>query len=259
MLIYPDINPVALHLGPIKIYWYGLMYLVSFLIGWRLALSRAKTLFPPLKKEQIGDLVFYVALGVIFGGRLGYMLFYDLPSFIHAPWILLEIWKGGMSFHGGFLGVLFALLLWIRKNKRSFIDMTDFVAPMIPIGLAAGRLGNFLRGELWGNVTTMPWGMVYPPLGNMPRHPSQIYEFLLEGILLFTILWLLSKKEWPRGTISGLFLIGYATVRCFCEFFRTPDPQWGYLAFHWLTMGQILWSIKSLFLNYDCQERYVLL
>jgi phosphatidylglycerol:prolipoprotein diacylglycerol transferase len=240
MLIYPRINPIALHLGPFQVHWYGLMYLLSFLIGWQLVAYRAKRLPKPWTSEQIIDFIFYVALGVIVGGRLGYMLFYDLMNFLHQPWIIIKIWEGGMSFHGGFLGVLATLWLWSRKNQKMFTEITDFIAPIVPIGLAAGRIGNFVQGELWGRITQVPWAMVYPHVDAAPRHPSEIYEFLLEGIVLFVILWVYSQKPRPRLAISGMFLLGYGIARCFCEFFRQPDAQFNYLAFGWLTMGQLL-------------------
>jgi phosphatidylglycerol:prolipoprotein diacylglycerol transferase len=240
MFIYPRINPIAFHLGVLKIHWYGLMYLLSFILGWFLMQYRARKLHLGWSSDQIIDLIFYIAIGVIIGGRLGYMLFYDLPNFIRAPWIFIKIWQGGMSFHGGLLGVILMVWLWGRKQRRHFFDITDFIAPIIPVGLAAGRIGNFLQGELWGKVTNVPWAMIYPQAGPLPRHPSEIYEFLLEGVLLFVILWFYSAKPKPRMAVSALFLIGYGCMRCFIEFFRMPDPQYGYIAFGWLTMGQIL-------------------
>ena len=240
MLIYPNINPIILHLGPIKIYWYGVMYLLSFIIiGW-LIRYRANKLQLNWSNEKVIDLLFYGALGVIIGGRLGYMIFYDLPHFIQKPWAIIKVWQGGMSFHGGLLGVLIMLLLWSRKTKQSFFFTTDLIAPMVPIGIAAGRIGNFINGELWGKITNIPWGMIYPHVDSLPRHPSEIYEFLTEGIPTFLILWVYSMKPKPRMAVSGLFLFCYGSARCFCEFFRQPDPQYGYLAFGWLTMGQLL-------------------
>ena len=174
------------------------------------------------------------------GGRIGYMLIYALPTFLDNPLRLFAIWDGGMSFHGGLIGVVIALGLFCRKTKKSFWEVTDFIAPIVPIGLAAGRLGNFINGELWGRVTTVPWGMVFPDGGPLPRHPSQIYEFLLEGILLFLILWLYSIKPKPRMAVSGLFALLYGCFRFFAEFFRQPDPQFNFIAFGWLTMGQSL-------------------
>lgn len=240
MLVYPNINPVAFHIGPLKVHWYGLMYLFSFATGWLLMLYRVKKSEKLWTSEQIADLVFYMALGVILGGRLGYMLFYNLPNFIHEPWIIVKVWQGGMSFHGGMLGSIFMLWLWARRYQKHFIDVTDFVAPIVPIGLAAGRIGNFINAELIGRVTTVPWSVVYPRSGPMPRHPIGIYEFLIEGVLLFIILWWYSSKPKPRWAVSGMFLLLYGCFRVFCEFFRQPDPQLGFIAFGWLTMGQLL-------------------
>jgi phosphatidylglycerol:prolipoprotein diacylglycerol transferase len=240
LFIYPRINPVAFHLGALKIHWYGLMYLLSFILGWLLLCYRARKFQLGWNNDQIVDLVFYIAIGVLVGGRIGYMLFYNLPGFIHAPWIIFKIWDGGMSFHGGLLGVILMIWLWSYKRKCSFIMVTDFITPIAPIGLAAGRIGNFLQAELWGKVTNVPWAMIYPQAGSSPRHPSEIYEFLLEGVLLFIIMWFYSAKPKPRMAVSALFLLGYGVLRFFCEFFRMPDPQYGYLVFGWLTMGQIL-------------------
>lgn len=239
MLHYPHLNPIAFKIGPLAVHWYGLMYLFSFGAGFLLGLYRAKKAPAQWNANLITDLVFYVAIGVIVGGRVGYMIFYDLPGFIHNPLTLFQVWDGGMSFHGGFLGVLCAMLLYCRKFKKSFFTVTDFIAPIIPIGLAAGRLGNFINGELWGRVTTVPWGMVYPNAGPLPRHPSELYEFLLEGVFLFIILWWYSSKPRPKMAVSGLFALGYGCVRIFCELFRVPDPQYGYLLWGWVTAGQL--------------------
>lgn len=238
MLYYPSINPVAFSIGPLKVHWYGLMYLVGFLGAWLLANIRAHRI--GLSKEQVADLIFYAALGVVLGGRIGYMVFYDVPDLIHHPLTLFEVWDGGMSFHGGMIGVILALFFYAKHLNKSLFELTDFIAPMVPIGLAAGRAGNFINGELWGRVTTMPWGMLYPDAGPLPRHPSEIYEFLLEGVSLFLILWFFSKKPRPRFAVSAVFLLGYGGFRFFAEFFREPDPQYGYLLWHWVTMGQIL-------------------
>lgn len=242
MLLYPEIDPVALKLGPLKIHWYGLMYLVGIFGGWGLALLRAKRPDSQWTAEQVGDVIFFAALGVVLGGRVGYMLFYDLPHFLAEPWAVFEVWSGGMSFHGGLLGVLISLLIYSRKFKRPFFELTDFIAPLVPVGLGAGRIGNFINGELWGRVTNVSWGMVYPnPLaGPLPRHPSPLYEFVLEGVILFTILWWYSAKPRPRMAVSAMFLICYGCFRIIGECFRQPDPQLGFLAFGWLTMGQLL-------------------
>ncbi len=242
MLHYPQFDPVALSLGPIQVHWYGLMYLLAFLGGYGLAWYRMKSqAWSPIKtSEQLGDVLFYIALGVILGGRCGYMLFYDLPSFIHAPWIIFKVWDGGMSFHGGLIGVTLAMFFLSRKLSVPFLRLTDFIAPFAPLGLGLGRLGNFINGELWGRITTSKLGMIFPTGGPFPRYPSQLFELILEGVVLFTIIWIFSLKPRKTGAISGLFLLLYACFRFYIEFYREPDPQLGYLAFGWLTMGQVL-------------------
>jgi phosphatidylglycerol:prolipoprotein diacylglycerol transferase len=240
MITYPSIDPVAFSLGPIKIHWYGLMYLLGFLSAWILGRWRAKHYKLDWTDEQIGDLIFYIALGTIIGGRLGHMLFYDTQGFITNPLTTFKIWEGGMSFHGGLLGVAAALYLFARKNKKTFLEVSDFLVPLVPLGLAAGRAGNFINGELWGRPTDVPWAMVFPNADEQPRHPSQLYELGLEGILLFVVIWCYASKPRPSGCVSGIFLIGYAICRISVEFFREPDFNLGYLAFGWLTMGQLL-------------------
>lgn len=240
MLTYPHIDPIALSLGPLKVHWYGLMYAVGFVGGWLLALYRARRPNSGWTEEQVNDLIFYTSLGVIIGGRVGYMLFYDFHTFINNPLTLFKIWQGGMSFHGGLLGVVVAVWLLTHKFKKPFGIVADFVAPLVPIGLGAGRIGNFINGELWGRVTDVPWAMVFPNAGSLPRHPSQIYEFLLEGVLLFIILLIYSNKPKPRLAVSGLFLVFYGVFRIVVEFFRMPDAPIGYIAFGWLTEGQLL-------------------
>lgn len=237
---YPNFDPVAIQIGPISIYWYGLTYLISFILGWALAYYRGKDHNYPVRSEQTSDLIFYVALGVVIGGRCGYMLFYNLPSLLHDPLSLFRIWDGGMSFHGGLLGVFISLYLFSRKLKIKWFALTDFVAPLIPVGLACGRVGNFINAELWGRVTDVPWAMIFPTADLQPRHPSQLYEMLLEGVVLFTILWIYSSKPRPRMAVSALFLIFYSIFRFSLEFFREPDIQYGFIAFDWLTMGQLL-------------------
>lgn len=240
MFHYPKIDPIAFSIGPLHVHWYGLMYLFSFLIAWGLASLRARHSAGKWTMDQVADLIFYGALGVVIGGRLGYMFFYDLPRFMHHPLIVFQLWDGGMSFHGGLLGVVVALSYFAWKSQQNVWDMTDFVAPLVPIGLGLGRLGNFINGELWGRVTTMPWGMIYPNAGPLPRHPSELYEFALEGVVLFIILWFFSAKFRPRFAVSALFLFCYGCFRFALEFFRQPDPQKGFIAFGWLTEGQLL-------------------
>lgn len=242
MLQYPHINPIAFNLGRIHVHWYGLMYLFGFMAVWALANWRIrKQSWAPLKNnDEILDAIFYGAVGVIIGGRLGYMVFYDLPFFITHPWVVVQVWDGGMSFHGGLIGVIIALLWFEHQRKLPVFSVLDFLAPLVPVGLGLGRLGNFINGELWGRVTTSPIGMVFPNGGPLPRYPSQLLELFLEGICLFIFLWLLSIKKRPKMFMSAWFLIGYSLCRMMAEFFRQPDPQYGYLAFNWLTMGQIL-------------------
>lgn len=240
MLTYPTIDPVALSLGPLKIHWYGIMYLVGFAAAWWLGNLRAKqpnSLFTP---EQVSDLIFYGALGAVLGGRLGYILFYDFANYLEHPLNVFKVWEGGMAFHGGLLGVLVAMWLFSRKLKLGFFNITDFLAPLVPIGLGAGRIGNFINGELWGRTTDVPWSMVFPYAGDLPRHPSQLYQAGMEGLFLFLILWFFSRKPRPSMAVSGLFLICYGIFRIVAEFFRQPDAHIGYLAFGWLTEGQIL-------------------
>ncbi|MFD3299540.1 prolipoprotein diacylglyceryl transferase [Aquipseudomonas alcaligenes] len=240
MLPYPQIDPVAIALGPLKIHWYGLMYLVGIGGAWLLASRRLKDFDPSWSKEKLSDLVFWVAMGVILGGRLGYALFYDLSAYLAEPLKILRVWEGGMSFHGGLIGVMLATWLFGRRNGKSFFQLMDFIAPLVPIGLGAGRIGNFINAELWGKVTDVPWAMVFPNGGPDPRHPSQLYQFALEGVALFVILWLYSRKPRPTMAVSGLFAICYGIFRFIVEFVRVPDAQLGYLAWNWLTMGQVL-------------------
>lgn len=237
-MIYPSINPVALDLGLFKLYWYGLMYLLAFLSAYFLAKYRSKSI-DNWNSKMIDDLIFYGAIGVVAGGRVGYMIFYNLTGLLSDPLSLFLIQNGGMSFHGGFLGVLLAMHLFNRKYKRSFFSTMDFVAPFVPLGLLFGRIGNFINGELWGRVTTSSWGMYIEEQG-VSRYPSQLYEAFLEGLVLFIVLWIFSSKPRPRMSISAMFLIFYGLFRFIIEFVRTPDAQIGYLAFDWLTMGQIL-------------------
>nr|VFJ73607.1 MAG: Prolipoprotein diacylglyceryl transferase [Candidatus Kentron sp. FW] len=237
-----DIDPVAVQLGPLSIHWYGLMYLVAFGIGWWLARLRVADPSRGWQGTAVDDIVFYCALGAVLGGRIGHVLFYDLTNFLHAPWIIFQIWKGGMSFHGGLIGVCLAMWWYGRHHGREFFQVMDFIAPLVPPGLGAGRLGNFINGELWGKTTDLPWGVVFPhpEAGPLPRHPSQLYEAFLEGVVLFILLWSFSRKPRPTMAISGLFLSAYGSFRFLVEFIRIPDRHIGYLAFDWLTMGQLL-------------------
>jgi phosphatidylglycerol:prolipoprotein diacylglycerol transferase len=240
MVPYPNIDPVALRLGPIAVHWYGLMYLFGFAAGWWLGRQRAKRAGTGWVPAQVDDLVVYVALGVVLGGRLGYILFYGFPQYLEAPLDALKVWQGGMSFHGGLLGVLVAMWLYGRRHGRSFLSVTDFIAPLIPPGLLFGRIGNFINGELWGRVSDVPWAMIFPTGGPLPRHPSQLYQAGLEGVALFIILWFYSSRPRGTGAVSGMFLIVYAVFRFSMEFVRVPDAHIGYLAFGWLTMGHVL-------------------
>ncbi len=237
-MTYPQIDPIALSIGPLHIHWYGLMYLFGFLFVWLLGLYRVNK--TDWTRQQLEDLLFYGAVGVIIGGRVGYAIFYDFQANLENPLNIFKIWQGGMSFHGGLLGVLAAFAWFGKKTGKSFFEISDFIAPMVPIGLMFGRIGNFINGELWGKVTDVPWAMVFPGAGPLPRHPSQLYEAALEGVLLFIILWWFSSKPRPKAAVSGLFLLGYGFFRFLVEFVRIPDAQYGYLAFDWLTMGQIL-------------------
>lgn len=240
MLPYPSIDPVAVAVGPLRLHWYGVMYIAAFLAAWLLGRYRASRPGSGWTTDQVDDLVTWAMLGVVLGGRLGYILFYDLDTYLADPMEVLRVWNGGMSFHGGLAGVLLAALWWSARHKKRFLDVTDFVAPLVPPGLLFGRLGNFINGELWGKVTTADWGMVFPGAGGLPRHPTQLYEAGLEGLFLFLVLWIYSRKPRPMGAVSGLFAVLYALCRIVVEFFRLPDPQLGYLYFGWVTMGQVL-------------------
>ncbi|PWM67278.1 MAG: prolipoprotein diacylglyceryl transferase [Desulfovibrionaceae bacterium] len=240
MLPYPAIDPVAVSFGPVRLHWYGVMYIAAFLAAWLLGRCRAARPGSGWTADQVDDLATWAMLGVVLGARLGYILFYDLDAYLADPLEVFRVWNGGMSFHGGLVGVLSAALWWSLRHKKRFLDVTDFVAPLVPPGLFFGRLGNFINGELWGKVTTVDWGMVFPGAGELPRHPTQLYEAGLEGLLLFTILWVYSRKPRPLGAVSGLFAVLYALCRIGVEFFRLPDPQLGYLFFGWVTMGQVL-------------------
>ena len=237
MLTYPEIDPIIFALGPIKVRWYGLMYVLAFVMAWWLARRRAEKSGSIIKPAQVDDLMFYGMLGVIVGGRLGYALFYGFEQLTSDPLYLFKITEGGMSFHGGLAGVMTATCLYARKLGVRFWGIMDFVAPITPLGLFFGRIGNFINGELWGKATDVPWAF---NVGGQALHPSMLYEAILEGLVLFAILWVFSSKERPTMSVSGLFLLLYGLFRFAVEFVRVPDSHLGYLALDWLTMGQIL-------------------
>lgn len=235
-----SISPVAFSIGSIEMHWYGLMYLIGFAIGWFLARIRAAKPGSAWTGVDVDDLLTQVMLGVIIGGRLGYVCFYDPATYLADPLEILKIWHGGMSFHGGLLGALASFWLFAKTHRKSFWQVSDFVAPLVPQAIMWGRLGNFINGELWGKITSVPWAVIFPGAGPQPRHPTQIYEALLEGLLLFIAIWIYSAKPRKPGAVSGFFAVGYAIARIFVEFVRLPDAHIGYLAFGWLTMGQLL-------------------
>ena len=240
MYIHPQIDPIALSIGPIDIRWYGLMFLVAFLVGGLLATIRAKRPNSGWKTQEVSDFVFYSALGVILGGRFGYSLFYNFSYYLKHPIEIFYFWNGGMSFHGGLIGVAIALFFYARSTQRKWFEVSDFFVPLAPLGIAAVRIANFINQELWGRVTNSSLGMVFPLAGPEPRHASQLYEAMAEGFLLFIILWLYTNKQRPLGRSTGLFLIGYGIARFSIEFFRQPDAHIGFVAFDWLTRGQLL-------------------
>lgn len=260
MPYYHNIDPVAISIGPVDIHWYGLTYLMAFGAFWLLGRYRARRGNAPLSEAQVGDFLFWGVLGIILGGRLGYVFFYGLDQWADDWLFPVKIWDGGMSFHGGLIGVTAALWLYGRHVGCGLLRMGDFCAPMGVLGLACGRLGNFIGGELWGRYSDVPWAMIFPEsiqpggrvsevlyqqylageLNDLARHPSQLYQLALEGLLLFAILWVFSSRPRPAGAVSGLFLVGYAVFRSIAEFFREPDAHLGFIAFDWLTMGQLL-------------------
>ncbi|MGQ0384829.1 MAG: prolipoprotein diacylglyceryl transferase [Gammaproteobacteria bacterium] len=237
MLTYPDIDPVAFAVGPVKVHWYGLMYVLGFAVAWWLARRRAAAPGSTWKPVDVDDLIFFTALGVILGGRLGWVFVYGFEALAADPLAILRVWEGGMSFHGGLAGVLIAVAIFARRRRRSFADVMDFTAPLPAVGLFAGRIGNFINGELWGKPTGLPWGF---EVQGVVRHPSQLYEAALEGLLLFALLWWFTSKPRARLAPAGLFLAAYAAFRIGVEFVRVPDENMGYLAFGWLTTGQLL-------------------
>lgn len=281
MLIHPQFNPIALQIGPLAIRWYGLMYLLAFVLGiliLRLRLRQHQIAEQQWTRRDIDDILFYAVLGVILGGRIGYILFYKADYYLANPLDVFKVWQGGMSFHGGFLGVALAMMLFARSRKRPFLQVTDYIAPAVPLGIAAGRFGNFINGELWGRVTSpsAPWAMLFPDAagedrqwmlghaseavsrglvtvyeqtrGLLPRHPSELYEMALEGIILFIAMWLFSRKPRPLGAVTALFVMGYGIARCLVEFTRQPDDFLGLLALglsmgQWLSIPMILFGV----------------
>ena len=237
MLTYPEIDPVIFSIGFLKIRWYGLMYLLGFVVAIMLAKARTKKSWSPIKRSEVDDLIFYCMLGVILGGRLGYVIFYGWQQLISDPFYIFRIMEGGMSFHGGLIGVIVALWLYGRKINKDMITMMDFVAPIVPLGLGFGRIGNFINGELWGKPTNVAWSF---KVNGTSLHATQLYEAFLEGLVLFLMLWIFTEKKRPKMQSSALFLIGYGIFRFFIEFYRVPDVHLNYLAFGWVTMGQIL-------------------
>jgi len=263
MILLHQIDPVAVSLGPLRVHWYGIMYLLAFATAWWLGQRRIRAgRLPGVDGNGFSDLLFYSMLGVILGGRLGYVLFYALGEAVADPGMVIRVWDGGMSFHGGLLGVLTACAWWSRRHRLHFFDTMDFVAPLVPAGLGFGRIGNYIGGELWGKYTEAGWGVVFPSglpepfhgmdpaslraqfeagaLDAFARHPSQLYQAALEGLAMFVVLWLFSARPRPRYAVSGMFALLYGCFRFLVEFVRVPDPQLGYLAFGWLTMGQLL-------------------
>jgi|TARA_B110000483_G_C18200984_1_gene545205 phosphatidylglycerol:prolipoprotein diacylglycerol transferase len=237
MLIYPEIDPIIFALGPLKVRWYGLMYVMAFLFAWWLAKRRCQRADSPVNSEQVDDLLFYGMLGVIVGGRVGYAIVYGWDQLTSDPLYLFKITQGGMSFHGGLAGVMMAMWLYGRKLGHSIWRMTDFVAPIVPLGLGFGRIGNFINGELWGKPTDVAWSFI---VNGVSVHASQLYEAILEGFLLFFVLWFYSSKPRPYLAVSGIFLLLYGIFRFAVEFYRIPDAHLDYLALGWVTMGQIL-------------------
>ncbi|MBF0179227.1 MAG: prolipoprotein diacylglyceryl transferase [Magnetococcales bacterium] len=247
MIAYPHIDPVLVQIGPVAIRWYGLMYTLTFLLGWPLLKAQARRQALPLEPERLADLLMYALLGVILGGRLGYIFFYQFEYYLANPLAMLRVWEGGMSFHGGLLGVLLAGFLFARQSGVPFLAIGDLLAVVTPMGLFLGRIGNFINGELWGRPTDLPWAMVFPGAGSLPRHPSQLYEAVLEGVLLFVLLWVLGRRPRAPGFLGGVFLMGYGLCRLLVELVREPDAHLGILSLG-LTMGQWL-SLPMLLLG----------
>lgn len=241
MIPYPNIDPVAIAIGPLKVHWYGLMYVFALTAGWWLCVRKARRPDSLVQANQVEDMVFYCAMGIILGGRLGYVIFYGFDQFLADPIWLFKVWQGGMAFHGGFIGVVVAMCLYARKTKINPFDWLDFLAPVVPLGLAFGRIGNFIGGELYGRAGDVPWAMVFPTdPEQIARHPSQLYQAGLEGLTLFLVLMWFGRKPRPRFAVSGLFALGYGIFRFIAEFFRQPDAHLGFDLFDWMTRGQLL-------------------
>ncbi|QDX82100.1 prolipoprotein diacylglyceryl transferase [Denitratisoma sp. DHT3] len=263
MLTFPAIDPVAVRLGPLAVHWYGLMYLAGFVLFVVLGRTRIRRgLAPGWSYQDIDDLLFYGVLGVIIGGRLGQVLFYEPGYYFAHPAEILAVWKGGMSFHGGFLGVLAAMALWGRKTGRGFWAVTDFIAPLVPTGLLAGRIGNFINGELWGRVAdpSLPWAMVFPHVDAQPRHPSQLYQAGMEGLLLFLILWFYAARPRPARAVSGAFLVGYGVFRWLGEYFREPDAgifghSYAVSMGQWLSLPMVVLGVALILIAYRHKEK----
>lgn len=265
MLIHPLPDPVAISLGPLSVHWYGLMYLVAFVQF--LLLGRVRVRQPHIaaagwKKEDLDDMLFFGVLGVIIGGRLGEVLFYNPAYYLSHPAEIFAVWKGGMSFHGGFLGVMVAMAFWGRKQGRPLMEVMDFIAPLVPLGYAAGRIGNFINAELPGRLAdpTLPWAMIWPNIDNLPRHPSPIYQALVDGLLLFIVLWLFARKARPMMAVSGVFALGYGCARFFTEYFRTPDYEvtiagWTISAGQMLSVPMMILGIVLLLIAYRRKRR----
>ena len=239
MLNYPDINPTIFKIGPFQIRWYGVMYILGIIASYLLVSYQIKKKSLKIDIDIINDLYLFLVIGLIIGARFGYVIFYNLPFYIAHPLKLFAIWEGGMSFHGGLIGIICSGFIFTKNRNIDFWELADLVIVTAPIGLGLGRLGNFINVELYGRATNLPWGMIFPLGGNIPRHPSQLYEFLLEGVLLFAILWWIKNFSLKKGTLFCIFLLLYSIFRFFVEFFREPDPQLGFI-FSSITMGQIL-------------------
>ncbi len=240
LIYYHNLNPVFLQLGPLELRWYGLMYAIAFVIGYFLLLKLVKMRNENLSKDDVSDLLFYIILGVLIGGRLGHAIFYGFPDYYLRPWKVFEVWKGGMSFHGGLIGVLISVWVYSKKKNISLLRLSDLIVPIVPIGLFLGRIGNFINGELWGKPTHSNFGVIFPQVDSLPRHPTQLYEAFLEGVMLFAIIWFaITRKNYKSGIALALFLIFYGLFRTLIEFVRMPDVQLGYL-FGFITMGQLL-------------------